>query len=146
MSSLIASYNKYIGGVDKCDQAIANLRTRVRIRKWWWPIFAYFLDVSVVNSWLLARKIGCTKETDSLFAFRRYLTQSLLVTHGTPSHQGRKPAKPLSTTRYDGKEHWIVPISIERRCANKCGGKAKFRCLKCDVHPKCFMEYHVISS
>lgn len=146
--SLIASYNKHMGGVDKCDQAVANLRTRMRIRKWWWPIFAYFLDVSLVNSWLLARKNGCNKGTESLFAFRRYVARSLLLTYGTAPHQGQKPAKPLSTTRYDGKQHWITPISTERRCANQCGGKAKFKCLKCDVglHPKCFMDYHVIGS
>lgn len=52
---LIASYNKHVGGVDKCDQAIAHLRTRMRIRKWWWPIFAYFKDVSAVNNQPVAR-------------------------------------------------------------------------------------------
>ncbi|CAK1554360.1 unnamed protein product [Leptosia nina] len=116
--SLISNYNKYMGGVDKCDQAVANLRTRMRIKKWWWPIFAYLLDVSVVNAWLLARKNGCTRDTESLFVFRRFIARSLLSTHGTPPHQGRKPAKPLSTMRYDGKEHWLVPINTERRCAN----------------------------
>ncbi|CAH2088128.1 unnamed protein product [Euphydryas editha] len=107
-----------MGGVDKCDQAVANLRTKMRIRKCWWPIFAYFLDVSVVNGWLLARKNGCNKDTASLFAFRRYVARSLLALHGTPPHQGQKPLKPLSTTRYDGNDHWIVPIRTERRCAN----------------------------
>ncbi|XP_060801591.1 piggyBac transposable element-derived protein 3-like [Amyelois transitella] len=143
--AVIASYNKNMGGVDKCDQAVANLRTRMRIRKWWWPIFAYFIDVSVVNGWFLARKNDCKKETDSLLHFRRYIARSLLIKHGTPPHQGQKPSKPMSSTRYDGKDHWIVPIGTERRCANQCGGKAKFQCLKCDVglHPKCFMEYHI---
>ncbi|KAF9794875.1 hypothetical protein SFRURICE_005110 [Spodoptera frugiperda] len=108
--SVIASYNMHMGGVDKCDQLVPNLRTRMRIRKWWWPIFAYFLDVSVVNGWVLSRKNGCNKET----------ARSLLASHGTSPHQGQKPAKPLSTTRYDGKDHWIVPISTERRCANQC--------------------------
>lgn len=56
------------------------------------------------------RKNGCNKET----------ARSLLASHGTSPHQGQKPAKPLSTTRYDGKDHWIVPISTERRCANQC--------------------------
>ncbi|KAF9419654.1 hypothetical protein HW555_003932 [Spodoptera exigua] len=127
--SLIASYNKHMGGVDKCDQAVANLRTRMRIRKWWWPIFTF---------WLLARKNGCNKDTDSLFAFRRFVARCLLRTYGTAPHQGQKPAKPLSTTRYDGRQHWIIPISTEeRRCVNKCGGKAKFKCTKCDIglHP-----------
>lgn len=71
--SIISNYNKYMGGVDKCDQAVANLRTRIRIKKLWWPIFAYFVDVSVVNGWLLARKNGCIKDTESLFTFRRFI-------------------------------------------------------------------------
>lgn len=145
---LISNYNKYMGGVDKCDQAVANLRTRMRIRKWWWPIFAYFVDASVVNAWLLARKNGCTQDTESLFHFRRLIARSLLISSGTPSHQGRRHAIPLTTMRFDGKDHWLIPINTERRCGNQCGGKTKFECLKCTVglHPKCHMAYHVLTS
>ncbi|XP_067635463.1 zinc finger protein 208-like [Eurosta solidaginis] len=70
------------------------------------------------------------KDTDSLFAFRRHVARTLLVTRGTAPHQIRKPATPLSTTRFDCLNHWIVPIDSERRRANKCEGKLKYKCLQ----------------
>lgn len=134
-----------MGGVDKCNQSVANLRSRMRIKKWWWPIFIYFLDVSVVNAWLLARKNSCTKDTESLFAFRCFIARSLLAKHGALPHQGCKPAKPLSTIRYDSKES--SPISTKRRYANQWGGKSKLQCNKCniDLHPKCHMAYRIMN-
>jgi hypothetical protein len=46
-----------MGGVDKLDALVAVYRTRIRQRKWYWPLVAYLLDVSVVNGWLLMKKI-----------------------------------------------------------------------------------------
>jgi len=46
-----------MGGVDQTDQQVACYRTRVRQRKWWWPIFNYLFDVTVVNAWYLMRKV-----------------------------------------------------------------------------------------
>lgn len=47
---VISNYNKGMGGVDKLDQMVATCRSRMRQRKWWWPIFSYLFDVAVVNS------------------------------------------------------------------------------------------------
>jgi hypothetical protein len=41
---VFADYNKGMGGVNKTDQLIACYRTRMRLRKWWWPIFIYLFD------------------------------------------------------------------------------------------------------
>ena len=43
---LIAQYNKFMGGVDRLDQNIAQYRIGIRIRKWYWPIIAYLFQVS----------------------------------------------------------------------------------------------------
>ncbi|KAK9687123.1 Transposase IS4 [Popillia japonica] len=85
----ITHYNKGMGGVDKMDQAVAAYRTRMRQRQWWWPIFAYLLDVSVSNAWLLMRKI-CPNSNlaSSLLVFRRSIAVDLLVTDGKPSSKG----------------------------------------------------------
>lgn len=45
------------GGVDLLDQQLAVYRTRMRQKQWWWPIFSYVPDVTVVNSWRLMQKI-----------------------------------------------------------------------------------------
>ena len=51
--TVVQNYNLYMGGVDMMDQWVASYRTRMRQKKWWWPIFIYFFDVVVVNSWIL---------------------------------------------------------------------------------------------
>ena len=35
-----------MGGVDQLDQSVAAFSTRIKQRKWWWPIFIYFFDVT----------------------------------------------------------------------------------------------------
>jgi hypothetical protein len=52
---LVSTYNKYMGGVDRLDQNIAQYRIRIRNRKWYWPLVAYLLQVSMHNAWQLYR-------------------------------------------------------------------------------------------
>lgn len=138
------SYNKGMGGVDLMDQMVATYRTRMRQKKWYWPIFSYFLDVSVVNAWLIMRKVLPNDDkTQSLLKFRRGISLSLLKNHGTPSRRGRQPNDPSIDCRFDGRNHWIISVPTEKKCRH-CGGKAKFMCQKCEVglHRKCFKNYH----
>ena len=140
--TLFQTYNQGMGGVDQIDQQVACYRTRIRQRKWWWPIFIYLFDVTVVNAWYLMRKVH--GHADSLLDFRRQLALTMLKSYGTPSAQGRRPSLFPSDVRYDGKSHWIVKGDTERRC-KQCTKKTVYRCEKCDIglHADCFKEYHV---
>jgi hypothetical protein len=42
---LVELYNKNMGGVDRMDQNVSMLRMAIRSKKWWYPIFAYCLEV-----------------------------------------------------------------------------------------------------
>lgn len=113
---IIANYNIAMGGVDKMDSLVAGYRTRIRQRKWYWPIFAYLVDVSVSNAWLLMKKhLPKDKNCSSLLVFRRYIANWLLQTYGTPSSRGR-----VSTTtndvRFDNTSHIVVYSETHRRC------------------------------
>lgn len=79
--SVYQECNHGMEGVNKIDMFIACYRTRMRQRKCWWSIFAYLFDASVVNAWLLMRKI-CPKDHNckNPLTFRRYLRLSLLKT------------------------------------------------------------------
>ena len=125
-----------MGGVDKMDQFISTYRTHIRQRKWWWSIFVYFLDVSVVNAWLLSRKFGYNMP---LLDFKRYIAKSLLKSYGTLSSQGKIPPTVVKDVRFDGLGHYPRSVQTEKLCRH-CRGKAKFICSKCEVgvHPKCF--------
>ena len=109
----IQTYNRYMGGVDKMDQFISTYRTHIRQRKWWWPIFVYFLNVSVVNAWLLSRKFGYNMP---LLDFKRYIAKSLLKSYGTPSSQGKRPPTVVKDIRFDGLGHYPRSVQTEQLC------------------------------
>ncbi|KAL3281399.1 hypothetical protein HHI36_004608 [Cryptolaemus montrouzieri] len=123
-----------MGGVDKIDQLIAVYRSRIRQRKWWWPIFAYLLDASVVNVWILIRPNDA--RAFSLLQLRRSIAYTFLSSHGTPSSRGKIP-KAMDEIIYDGRDHLPEYVSTKKLCRN-CMGISHFICIKCKVglHPK----------
>lgn len=139
---VIVNYNTHMGGVDQMDESVAAYRTRMRQKKWWWPIFLYFIDVTVVNAWILWKK-KTNDKTVKLLSFRRAIALTLLKKYGTPSQQGKRSAPVMQDVRYDGLNHFLRKCQT-RRCGN-CTGKAAFFCIKCDVglHPRCHEDYHV---
>ena len=57
MPKVIQCYNQSMGGVDLFDEFFNNYRTKIRSKKWWWPFFSWCLDASIVNAWLLQKKV-----------------------------------------------------------------------------------------
>ena len=53
---MVYTYNKCMGGVDLLDSHIGLYRTKIRSKKYYHRIFYYFLDVTLVTSWLLYKK------------------------------------------------------------------------------------------
>ncbi|KAK9696563.1 Transposase IS4 [Popillia japonica] len=58
--SIIMNYNQFMGGTDILDENVSNYRISVRRQKWWWPIFTWLLDVSVVSAWIVYRQFAPT--------------------------------------------------------------------------------------
>lgn len=52
----IITYNKFMGGVDLIDGLVAYYRIDLRSRKYYMRIFYHFLDMAVVNGWLIYRR------------------------------------------------------------------------------------------
>lgn len=139
--SLITEYNRFMGGTDLLDENIARYRISVRRKKWWWAIFTWLLDASVVNAWNIYRR----RETISQLDFRRRIVQSYLTKYGVLPKGGGKPATSRSSVtlnrisddlRYDGRNHLLVPNEgrKRRRCAGEgCSSSIRTKCRKCDV-------------
>lgn len=108
---IVKTYNQNMGGVDMFDQFVSSYRSRMRQKKWWWPILVYFLDGVVVNSWHIWKKIK--QEKVSLLHFRRNLAISILKTFGTPSRRDRHLALPKPSVRYDCTNHWVEKIKTQ---------------------------------
>ena len=105
---MITSRNVGMGRVDKMDKWVAVYRTRIRQRKWYWPIFAYLVDVSVSNSWLLIKKL-LPKDPNclNLLIVRGYIDKSLLQTYGTPPARGRVSTA-TNDVRFDNIGHIVL--------------------------------------
>jgi len=72
----IHAYNNGMGGVDRMDQNISKYRIHIRSKKWWWPFFAYMIDVSVKNAWLLYSLCASNEQRPlDLLGFRREICQ-----------------------------------------------------------------------
>ena len=54
---MIRSYNKHMGGVDLLDRFLSDYRSQLRSKKWWWCLFANFLNMSVVAAWRLHKEL-----------------------------------------------------------------------------------------
>jgi len=50
-----SEYNKAMGGVDLLDNSIKNYAISTRVRKWYWAIYTWFLNVCMVQAWRLFR-------------------------------------------------------------------------------------------
>lgn len=52
---VVRQYNNSMGGVDLLDNGVKNYSISMRIRKWWWSIYSWFLNVNMVQAWRLFR-------------------------------------------------------------------------------------------
>ena len=70
---LIKSYNANMGGIDKSDMLVHLYRTPLGAKRWYMRLFAYAIDVSLTNAWIMYRrdsKVLGVKDGLSLKNFR----------------------------------------------------------------------------
>ncbi|RZC39473.1 DDE Tnp 1 7 domain containing protein [Asbolus verrucosus] len=123
-----------MGGVDKMDGLIALYRSRIRQRKWYWPIFSYLLDASVSNVWLLMKRLNPNDPNcASLLHFRRYIALGFLNTYGKMPSRRRTATSSVNPSQFDNVGHMIRYNESARRC-QVCKKKSNFICIKHFVH------------
>lgn len=143
---LIHNYNKNMGGVDKHDWLIAKYPIRFRGKKWYWPLVIRFLDMFLVNSWIIYNEVN-KDETIPLLDFRRRVCFSWMK-----KSEGRT-SKPtpgssevlLRPVRFDNLGHYMMKRDKQRRCQGLgCKKKPLTFCVKCDktLCSDCFISYH----
>lgn len=140
--AIFTEYNKSMGGTDLMDENINRYRIGIRSKKWWWCIWTYLIDVSIVNAWIQMKQAG--SQIPQL-AFRREIVQVYLKTYASlPRGPGRISSSKSSATghkvsdeiRYDGTNHLLTNCAegVRRRCANEsCSSRTRTECIKCDV-------------
>lgn len=74
---IIQIYNKHMGGVDLLDSIIGRYRIAMRSKKWYFKLFYHFLDMALVNAWLLYRRVYGNNVTIPLAKFRQEIVVAL---------------------------------------------------------------------
>lgn len=151
MPAVIASYNAYMGGVDRLDENIGKLRVNYRMKKWYYQLFAFPLNVSVNNAWLLYKQMGMSKKRPlDLLAFTRYITNTYFQKYSRNTPLGRPLRLPkavdkrvIDDVRYDKVDHMIAPLGKQGRCG-QCKKNSTKKCQKCNIplHANCFTLFH----
>lgn len=149
----VAVYNKYMGGVDMCDRMVAHYPHKTKNKKFYLRIFFHFMNVALVNSWILYKQK--TKNSMSFLQFKSEIANSLLennkrtVTAGRPSISPPHPPQPLKkrarydcddAIRTDGVGHYPQFLPNKANCLRcryiDCAKKTSYMCKKCNV-PVC---------
>ncbi|CAK1591763.1 unnamed protein product [Parnassius mnemosyne] len=170
---IIKEYNAHMGGVDLMDSFLGRYHIKVKSRKWYMRIFYHLLDLSVINSWILYKKVSAKKNLNpkqvlNLAEFRAELADALckygehvVPSRGRPSRNfSEEPAPkrkniqqvmPSRDVRYDGVDHIQSRQQNRMRCMNPgCKLLSSIMCLKCKVYlcsnkktTDCFNDFHL---
>lgn len=119
--AIVKTYNKFMGGVDLMDSLIALYRIHIRSKKYYHKLFFHFIDVTVVNSWLIYRR-DCENlqipknKIQSLQEFKMSIAEALLLEG--KSNRGKKEADlllPLLMLSLRRKKVEVLPpkVSLE---------------------------------
>lgn len=154
----VSEYNRFMGGVDLSDRMIAHYPHSFKNKKFYHRIAFHFLNVSIVNSWILF-KHNNNKEI-SLLEFKSSVATAMiqlgaqLKKRGRPSSSSEVPPKKskswtkvLPEVRLDCVGHYPKKMELKNppRCHDKnCKRRTRYICDKCKepVCPECMASFH----
>ena len=77
-----------MGGIDLFDKTRGHYRVRFRSWKWYWSLFRFCLNGSIVNLWVLFRSIPISI---SLLEFTRQIVIALIAAPDLENSRGIRP-------------------------------------------------------
>ena len=164
--NLVKEYNKHMGGVDKLDSLLGRSHCKIKSRKWYFRIFYHLLDITIINSWIMFKKVHESKM--KLKDFRASVAEAMCnlesqgsVKRGRPSSfdverqiiakkkRGNVSHLPVRDVRLDGVAHWPSHTGDRLRCKMPgCQSLSYIICQKCGVtlclnkSKNCFEKFH----
>lgn len=118
----VVNYNRHMGYVDKMDMLKSAYEIDRKSKKWWHRILWHFIDVTIVNSYIIFKNRSKNTNVLSLKLFRIAIVLGLIGSKGNLPRKGRPPSLPCYKInvpveiRFDSCTH--MPLhSTSRRCA-----------------------------
>ncbi|KAM6901652.1 piggyBac transposable element-derived protein 4 [Lycodopsis pacificus] len=148
----VKEYNQSMGGVDLSDALIGSYKVLHKTQTWYKTFFYHFMDVAIVNAFLLHTDIAEGKGEVPMHqkAFRESLAKELAEVGS------RSTARPGPPPAPSGAHHRPVHISgrstAGRLKCRHCHAKTPVKCSSCDVPlclvpgRDCYHNWHVANN
>jgi len=147
---VVKNYNQCMGGVDLSDALIGYYKVLHKTQRWYKTFFYHFMDIGIVNAFLLHKDIAKGKGQVPLTqkAFRETLVVELAEL-GSDLPPGPSSAIVPQPTASHRPVHISGDSTAGRLKCRHCGVKTPVKCSTCDVAlcfvPKrdCYNDWHV---
>ena len=152
----ILDYNQHMLGVDKIYQLVSYYSFLHKSVKWWRKVFFWFLEVVVVNSYIIHKELALERSERPIrhIQYRRQLILSLsepIRTTAVPRRSGPRSAQRVE--RLQPAKHFLQKGEKRRDCvvcSDRQGGTrhlTHYQCATCSDNPflcpsECFEAYH----
>lgn len=148
------AYQEYMGGVDLADQILQSFSVIRKSRKAWKKLFYYGLEVCLLNSFTIFKKVKQTRQ--DFLSYRISIVRHLLEGKCFRGRPGRLPSRPLAdldATRLNKQYHSVAVEEKRRDCVvcakivsvQNLSRSAKSRtntvCVTCDRKPLCILSH-----
>uniref|UniRef100_A0A3Q3VTB7 PiggyBac transposable element-derived protein domain-containing protein n=1 Tax=Mola mola TaxID=94237 RepID=A0A3Q3VTB7_MOLML len=147
--SIISLYKKFLGGVDALDALTTYYRIHIRPKKYYHRLFCHFVDMMIVNSWLLYRRdyeSPCVprklRRGGGLHWMLKESSKRRNIEVQLRLFQHRRCDQMLRVTG-----QWLKGSGNDAKAQN-VRARLSFKCSKCNVHQclnknlNCFCEFH----
>lgn len=169
--AIVPQYNAHMGGVDAMDSYIGRSKIRMRSKKWYMRLFYHLLDLTLVNTWLIHKRVTSSRNTKTLSQkeVRLEIAECLCKSSGIGNRKRGRPSQgsvesmiaekkkrscvsshiPPRDVRCDSLDHWPLYDDTRQRCKfPTCKSFSHFKCSKCGLHlcltksHNCFVSFH----
>ncbi len=112
----VVEYNTHMGGSDgNAQQRSCASPASHRDVRYWWPIFIFILEASVLNAYIL-HKLGAPGSTSTKREFQRQIALSLLRNPAGQSRERSTLSNPIKKRKYAGPEHEWKHLKKRQYC------------------------------
>ena len=78
MLAIVRSFNKGMEGTERCRNLLASHRIRGKGKKWQQRVLFHFIDVALVNAFILSIQVGRIRDTLPLYEFKLNIALALM--------------------------------------------------------------------
>lgn len=154
--TVVADYNRYMGGVDTSDQMLGTNSVHRKTKRWYVTVFQHLLDIAVTNSYIISKTLASARQ-ERLPTRQEFQEELCAQLFGVPLFQCQQEEQPEEEEQ-PSFEHFPVPIS-EGHVKSQVASKGRHRCVLCkrstpwqcevclvglclQLNRNCFRQYH----